>query len=102
MKVASEMLSTPPLTATASGPAMLDKTAANRAWTLPLAWCACISEPFLRFVSGGIPVPIARVQGQRHRFAPQARTCDVAAMAHHIGGLRLASHSPRPVDDFDL
>ena len=50
VRVASVMLSMPPLTATASGPCTLDKTAVNR---------ACTAKASLWFVIAAIPVPIA-------------------------------------------
>jgi hypothetical protein len=66
---------------------MFDKTAANRGWTLPVAWWACISEAFLCFVRGVIPVPIVGVQRKRYRFA-RRRARNMTLMTRHIGGLR--------------
>jgi hypothetical protein len=82
---------------------MADKTAANRARTLLLAWSACIPETSLRFVTSPSPILIARAQRKRDGLSSQTRAFKMPAMARHVSGLGLSAlHSPRPLDDFDL
>jgi hypothetical protein len=82
---------------------MLDRTAANRDWTLPRVWCSLISGGSLCFVIGAIPILAARVERMRYRFAPQARSYNVPTMARHVSSLSLSgSRSLGPLDHFDL
>jgi hypothetical protein len=101
-KVDSVTLSTPPLTATASGPSIADKTAANRAWKLRPAWSACIAETSLLFVTSASPILIAQGERKRDCLSSQTRAFEMPAMVGHVSGLGLPTfHSPRPLDDFD-